>query len=76
MEETGERFSESELFRFKGRALMAGDRPDPHGATAAYERAAGAAREQNAKLLELRAVTRLAEHQRGSARPARRSTRW
>jgi class 3 adenylate cyclase/predicted ATPase len=64
IEETGERFSESELFRFKGRALMAGDSPDPHGATAAYERAVGAAREQNAKLLELRAATRLAAHQR------------
>ena len=64
IEETGERFSESELFRFKGRVLMAGDSPDPHGATAAYERAVGAAREQNAKLLELRASTRLAAHQR------------
>jgi len=64
IEETGERFSESELFRFKGRALMAGDSPDPHGATAAYERAVGSAREQNAKLLELRAATRLAAHQR------------
>jgi class 3 adenylate cyclase/predicted ATPase len=64
IEETGERFSESELHRFKGRVLMAGDSPDPHGAIAAYERAVGAAREQNAKLLELRAATRLAEHQR------------
>jgi predicted ATPase len=63
IEETGERFSESELFRFKGRVLMAGDSPDPHGATAAFERAVGAAREQNAKLLELSAATRLAEHQ-------------
>jgi class 3 adenylate cyclase/predicted ATPase len=64
IEETGERFSESELFRFKGRVLMAGDSPDPHGATAAYEWAVGAAREQNAKLLELRAATRLVAHQR------------
>jgi class 3 adenylate cyclase/predicted ATPase len=64
IEESGERFSESELFRFKGRALMAGDSPDPHGASAAFERAVGAAREQNAKLLELRAATRLAAHQR------------
>ena len=37
MEETGERFSASELFRFKGRALMAGDSPDPEGAGVAYE---------------------------------------
>jgi predicted ATPase len=63
IEETGERFSESELFRFKGRVLMAGDSPDRDGATAAFERAVAAAREQNAKLLELRAATRLAELQ-------------
>jgi tetratricopeptide (TPR) repeat protein len=62
--QTGERFSESELFRFKGRALMTGDDPDPCGATAAYEHAVRVAREQNAKLLELRAAARLAAHQR------------
>jgi predicted ATPase len=61
--ETGERFSESELFRFMGRALMTGDDPDPEAATAAYEQAIAAASEQNAKLLELRAVTGLAVHQ-------------
>jgi class 3 adenylate cyclase/tetratricopeptide (TPR) repeat protein len=61
---TGERISESDLFRFKGRALMAGGSPDRHGATAAYERALAAAHEQNAKLLELRAATHLAVHQR------------
>jgi class 3 adenylate cyclase/tetratricopeptide (TPR) repeat protein len=64
IEETGERFAESELFRFKGRVLMASNAPDPCGATAAYERAVRAAREQNAKLLELRAATRLTVHQR------------
>ena len=64
IEETGERFSESELFRFKGRVLMEGHFPDPDGATAAYESAIRAARDQNAKLLELRAATRLAGHQR------------
>ena len=31
--DTGERFSESELFRFMGRALMTGDAPDPDAAT-------------------------------------------
>ena len=61
--DTGERFSESELFRFMGRALMTGDSPDPDAATAAYEQAISAASEQNAKLLELRAVTGLAVHQ-------------
>jgi class 3 adenylate cyclase/tetratricopeptide (TPR) repeat protein len=69
IDETGERFSESELFRFKARVLMAGDSPDPHGATAAYEAAVGTAREQNARLLELRAATRLAEHQRAIGEP-------
>jgi hypothetical protein len=43
---------------------MAGCSPDPDGATAAYERAVSAAREQNAKLLELRAAAQLAMHQR------------
>jgi predicted ATPase len=66
IEETGERFSESELFRFKGRVLMAGDSPDPAGAAAAYERAVAVAREQNAKMLELRAATRLAALQQDS----------
>jgi hypothetical protein len=70
MEETGERFSASELFRFKGRALMAGDSPDPQGATAAYDAAVRAARDQNARLLELRAATRLVEHQRTIGEPS------
>jgi tetratricopeptide (TPR) repeat protein len=61
--DTGERFSESELLRFMGRALMTGDAPDPEAATAAYEQAIAAAAEQNAKLLELRAATGLAVHQ-------------
>ncbi len=64
IEATGERYSESELFQAKGRVLMASESPDPLGASAAYERAVIAAREQHAKLLELRAVTRLAAHQR------------
>jgi len=61
--DTGERFSESELSRFMGRALMTGDSPDPDAATAAYEQAIAAAADQNARLLELRAVTGLAVHQ-------------
>lgn len=64
IEETGERQSESELYRFKGRLLMTGDDPDPDAATAAFERAVSVAREQNARLLEIQSVTRLAEHQR------------
>ncbi|HYZ28615.1 MAG TPA: adenylate/guanylate cyclase domain-containing protein [Thermoleophilaceae bacterium] len=69
MEATGERFSESELFRFKGRLHMIGDDPDPDSATAALGRAIQAAQEQNAKLLELQAATRLAEHQRRIGEP-------
>ena len=43
---------------------MAGDSPDDHGATVAYEMAVSTAREQNATMLELRAATHLAVHQR------------
>jgi hypothetical protein len=63
IEETGERQSESELYRFKGRLLMSGENPDPDAATAAFERAVCAAQRQNARLLELQCATRLAEHQ-------------
>jgi tetratricopeptide (TPR) repeat protein len=69
IEQTGERFSESELLRFKGRCLMAADPPDVDGATAAFERALAVAREQNAKMLELQSATRLAEHQRRIGAP-------
>jgi tetratricopeptide (TPR) repeat protein len=70
IEETGERFSESELFRFKGRVLMMGDAPDPDAATVAFERAVASAHEQNAKMLELQAATRLVEHQRKIGAPS------
>jgi class 3 adenylate cyclase/tetratricopeptide (TPR) repeat protein len=69
IEQSGERFSESELFRFQGRALEAGDRPDEDAARAAFERAVSVAQEQNAKLLELRAATRLAEHEQRLGEP-------
>ena len=61
---TGERYSETELYRFKGRLLLGGD---PEGATAAFERAVAVAREQGAVMLELRAATTLAQHD-GSGR--------
>jgi class 3 adenylate cyclase/tetratricopeptide (TPR) repeat protein len=70
IEATGERFSESELLRFKGRVLMAGDSPDRDGAAAAYERAVAVAREQKARMLELRASTRLAALQRSTGERA------
>jgi class 3 adenylate cyclase/tetratricopeptide (TPR) repeat protein len=63
MEETGERQSESELYRFKGRLLMTGADADPEAATEAFERAMRVARAQNARLLEVQSATRLAEHQ-------------
>jgi predicted ATPase len=63
IENTGERFSESELFRFMGRTLMEGPAPDADAATAAYEKAVEAARGQEAKLLWLRAASHLRTHQ-------------
>lgn len=64
---TGECLSEPELEWFLGRALMAGEDPDPVAATAAYERAVDVAGEQGAKMLELRALTYLAQHERNCA---------
>ena len=69
IETTGERLAESELFRLQGRALMAGQAPEPELATAAYERAVESARVQNARLLELRAAARLVSHQRRIGQP-------
>jgi class 3 adenylate cyclase/tetratricopeptide (TPR) repeat protein len=63
IEVTGERFAECDLHMFRGRALMSGAEPDATAATAAFERAAEVAREQDAALLELRAATYLASHQ-------------
>ena len=60
MAATGERYSEAELYRFKGRLLLAAG--DADGATAAFERAVAVAREQRAVMLELRAATTLAQH--------------
>lgn len=70
MVRTGERYTEAELHRFKGRLLMAQPQPDAEAATAAFERAVAAAHRQRATLLELRAATTLALHQRGIGTPA------
>ena len=67
--ESGERYSESELLRFKAHVLASGDSPDMDGATEALMDAVRAAREQEAKLLELQAIVRLAEHQRRTDEP-------
>jgi len=60
----GERYYEPELQWLTARVLDAGHAPDAGAAAAAYERAIAAARAQSAKLLELRAATGLAIHQR------------
>ncbi len=71
IEDSGERFSESELLRFRARTLVEGPTPDADAATAAYKEAVEASRAQGAKLLCLRATTELAIHQRkiGSRSP-------
>ena len=60
---SGERLYEPELQWLTGRALIAGPEPDTAAATAAFERAVASARDQEARLLELRAATGLALHQ-------------
>ena len=70
MVSTGERYTEAELYRFKGRLLMAQPHPDVEAATAAFEQAVAAAHRQHAALLELRAATTLALHQRQTGAPA------
>jgi class 3 adenylate cyclase/tetratricopeptide (TPR) repeat protein/ABC-type transport system involved in cytochrome c biogenesis ATPase subunit len=64
VEEAGERFSESELHRFKARALMAAPSPDVAAATEAYHKAVASARRQEARLLWLRAAMYLHLHER------------
>ena len=59
IEASGERFSESEMYRSRARALMAGESPDPGGATAALERGVAVALSQNARMPELRALAQL-----------------
>jgi predicted ATPase len=57
---SGERYSETELYRSKG--LMLAAVGDADGATAAFEHAVAVAHGQRAVMLELRAATALAEH--------------
>ncbi len=66
---SGERLYEPELQWLTGRALIAGPDPDPAAATSAFERAVASARDQEARLLELRAATGLALHQRRIGAP-------
>jgi predicted ATPase/class 3 adenylate cyclase len=60
VEETGERWFEAELHRLMGELMLLLPRSDPTAAEARFGRAAATARQQGAKLWELRATTRLA----------------
>ncbi len=70
IEDTGERFSESELLRFMARTLLEGPAPDADAATTAYLKAVEASRAQGAKLLCLRAAAELTIHQRKVGAPS------
>ncbi len=69
IDRSGERLYEPELQWLTGRALISGPEPDTDAATSAFERAVVSARDQEAKLLELRAATGLALHQRRVGAP-------
>ena len=60
VEETGERWFEAELHRIMGELMLLLPRPDPIAAEARFDHAAATARQQGAKLWELRAATSLA----------------
>ncbi len=67
--ETGERFNEPALLIAKGRTLMGRAVPDPAEAARAFVEAISSARRQGARLLELRAVGHLTEHERTTGAP-------
>jgi predicted ATPase len=60
VEETGERWFEAELHRMMGELMQRLPKPDPIAADARFGHAAATARQQGAKLWELRAATCLA----------------
>ena len=60
VEDTGERWFEAELHRMMGELMLRLPRSDPTAAEARFGHAAATARQQGAKLWELRAATRLA----------------
>jgi predicted ATPase len=65
---TGERWVEAELNRHKGQLLLR--QGDSEAAEKLYRKALSIAREQEAKLWELRAAASLARLRRGQGRPA------
>ena len=68
VERTGERWFAAELNRLKGQLLLRQGHPE--AAEDLYRKALGIAREQEAKLWELRAVTSLARLRRDQSRRA------
>jgi predicted ATPase len=60
VEQTGVRWIEAELYRLQGELLLALPNPDQPEAEACFRQALGVAREQDAKMWELRAATSLA----------------
>ena len=77
IEETGERFQESEVHRIRGELLLSLSASDPSGAETAYRRAITVAREQEARLYELRALVSLARllRDQGRSKEARKMLR-
>ena len=61
VEQIGERTWEAEIHRLKGELLLARSQGDQSEAEACFSKSIDVAREQGAKLLELRATTRRAE---------------
>lgn len=61
LRETGEYLWESEILRLKGETLLADPSTDLERAEAIFQEALSCAREQGAKMFELRAAIRLAE---------------
>jgi predicted ATPase len=68
VEETGERWFEAELHRITGELILRLPKADPAAAEARFGHAAETARQQGAKLWELRAATRLARYWREQRR--------
>ncbi len=67
---SGERWADAEIHRVTGDILMAAPRPDLVQAETAFRIAIGAAQQQGAKLLEVRAATSLARLWLEQGKPA------
>lgn len=67
---TGQTFHDAEIERLSGEAALAADIPDVAAAEQAFARAITLARQQEARILELRAATSLARLRVAAGRPA------